>query len=79
MDIFTSVNGGGVVPILLILLLVGVLAYMWVARRGSTLTRACLWRLDRTAGPEAWRCSACGATVAVAPGKRPKDCLRPAG
>lgn len=64
-------------PVLLVVLLVGVLAYMWIARRGSTLTRDCRWRMDRAAGPEAWRCAACGATVVVQAGKRPKDCLRP--
>lgn len=70
---------GGGVPVLLIVLLVGVLAYMWVVRRGSSLTRMCRWRLDRTAGADAWRCAACGAVVTVAAGKRPKDCLRPVG
>lgn len=79
MDIWASVKAGGVVPVLLIVLLVGVLAYMWVARRGSTLTRMCRWRLDRAAGEGCWRCAACGAGVTVAAGKRPKDCLRPRG
>lgn len=62
-------------PVLMLLLLVGVLAYMWVARRGSTLTRMCRWREDRRAG--LWRCAACGAETVVAGGRRPKDCLRP--
>ena len=71
------VSAGDAVPILLVVLLVGVLAYMWVVRRGLTLTRDCRWRLDRTVGVDHWRCAACGAAVTVASGKRPKDCLRP--
>ena len=34
-------------PILLLLLGVSVFVYLWLARRNSTLTRACKWRLDR--------------------------------
>ncbi|RGP36767.1 hypothetical protein D1012_14060 [Pseudotabrizicola alkalilacus] len=60
-------------PVLLLLLLLSVLIYMWIARRNSTLTRACRWRQERSAGQ--WRCASCGA---VMPGERaPRDCLRP--
>jgi rubrerythrin len=61
-------------PILLLILLLAVLAYMWASRRHSTLTRACRWRLDRATAPDAWRCAACGATTR---GAEPRDCLRP--
>ncbi|MDR7123771.1 hypothetical protein [Pseudotabrizicola sp. 4114] len=60
-------------PLLLLLLLLSVLIYMWIARRNSTLTRACRWRQERSAGQ--WRCASCGA---VMPGtQEPRDCLRP--
>jgi hypothetical protein len=45
-------------PILLILLLFGVLAYLYWRRKTTTLTRECRWR--RTA-PGEWRCAFCGA------------------
>ena len=60
-------------PLLLILLAIGVFVYAWWSRRGKTLTRDCRWRLDRPAGPDIYRCAACGA-VCEGP---PKDCLRP--
>ncbi|WP_225028464.1 hypothetical protein [Xinfangfangia pollutisoli] len=61
-------------PLLLLLLLIGVLAYQWHVRRTSTLTRACRWRLDRGVAPDYWRCAACGAEQR---GPEPRDCLRP--
>ena len=60
-------------PILLILLGLSVFGYLWLARRNSTLTRDCRWRLDRATAPDAWRCVACGA---VARGDQPRDCFR---
>jgi len=46
-------------PVLLILLLLGTLAYLFWRRRTTTLTRDCRWRQDRrTSG---WRCAFCGA------------------
>ncbi|MDU8944588.1 hypothetical protein [Ovoidimarina sediminis] len=57
-------------PILL-LLLVGVLAYLWWRWRRTTLTRACRWREDRRRG--IWRCAFCGAEVAEGP---PRVCLK---
>jgi len=65
-------------PILLLILLVAVLSYMWFERRGSTLTRQCLWRLDRRGGPNHYRCAACGAECDLAPRKKPRHCLRDA-
>lgn len=61
-------------PVLLIILLVAVFAYAWAARRGSTLTRACRWRLDRGIGPQSYRCAACGAVVEGV--RAPNQCLR---
>jgi hypothetical protein len=63
--------------LLLPLLLVGVFAYMWLSRRGSTLTRDCLWRLDRSLGPSCWRCAACGAVCKTVKDQEPRQCLRP--
>jgi hypothetical protein len=63
-------------PLLLLLLLLGVLLYMWLSRRNSTLTRNCRWRLDRSSGAELYRCAACGAEVVMPKGKEPKACLR---
>ena len=63
-------------PLLLLILLLGTLLYMWLARRNSTLTRACRWRLDRTGGPNHHHCTACNAEMDTAPGKEPRDCLR---
>ncbi|MEZ5778694.1 MAG: hypothetical protein R3E44_10065 [Paracoccaceae bacterium] len=60
-------------PFLLLLLLVGVILYLWLARRGTTLSRACRWRLERGLGPESYRCAACGATCEG----KPAHCLRP--
>ncbi|MGB5871992.1 MAG: hypothetical protein WBH04_17515 [Albidovulum sp.] len=59
-------------PVLLILLLISVFAYLWFARRGTTLTRACRWRLDRSLGPTHHRCTACGAVTEGTP----RHCLR---
>ena len=64
-------------PVLVLLLLVGVFAYLWFARRGSTLGRECRWRMDRAAGPEVWRCAVCGAETVSA--RSPRHCLREKG
>jgi hypothetical protein len=42
-------------PILLLTLLFGTLAYPWWKRTATTLTRNCRWREDRAAGE--WACS----------------------
>jgi hypothetical protein len=60
-------------PILLVLLGLGVVLYLWWARRGATLTRDCRWRLDRAAGPGHFRCAACGAVTSTA-GGTPRGC-----
>lgn len=52
------------------LLVLGVLVWLWWARRGSGLTRLCRWRQV----PDGWRCSACGATGG--PGGAPRVCGR---
>ena len=64
-------------PILLLILVVAVFAYLWVERRNSSLTRACRWRLDRSLGQTVHRCATCGALCDPGPGKRPRQCLRP--
>lgn len=62
-------------PILLVALGLSVFLYLWLTRRGTTLTRTCRWRLDRSLGPDRYRCAACGA-VTDGP---PRHCLRPRG
>ncbi|OYU16607.1 MAG: hypothetical protein CFE34_20145, partial [Rhodobacteraceae bacterium PARR1] len=62
-------------PILVLLLLIGVFLFLWLSRRGSTLTRQCRWRLDRTAGPQVWRCAVCGAQTETTGGTSPRQCL----
>lgn len=59
-------------PLLLLVLFVSVLLYLWLSRRGTTLTRTCRWRADRTLGPDHYRCVACGAVTEG----RPRHCLR---
>lgn len=59
-------------PILLVFLVVSVFAYLSLARKGTTLTRSCRWRLDRSLGPKHYRCAACGATTEGTP----RHCLR---
>jgi len=63
-------------PLLLLFLLLAVLLYLWLARRNSTLTRTCRWRLDRAGGENHHRCAACGATCDPPPGQPPRACLR---
>ncbi|HKK97328.1 MAG TPA: hypothetical protein VJ928_04050 [Marivita sp.] len=45
-------------PIFLILLLLGVLAYLYWKRTATTLTRNCRWR---RVAPGQWWCAYCGA------------------
>jgi len=65
------------VPVLLLILLLGVLAFLWWRWRTATLTRECRWRLDRTGGPGHWHCASCGAETDLPPGDEPRQCLRP--
>jgi hypothetical protein len=67
-----------VVP-LLILLGIGVFAWLAWRWRTTTLTRDCRWRRDRTGGPGHWRCAACGAETDLPDGAEPRDCLKPRG
>lgn len=59
--------------LLLPLLALAVLLYLWLSRRGSTLTRQCLWRQNRARG--LWRCAACGAETPDTE-RPPRHCLR---
>ncbi|HCZ01768.1 MAG: hypothetical protein A3D16_13640 [Rhodobacterales bacterium RIFCSPHIGHO2_02_FULL_62_130] len=63
-------------PILLLLLGLSVFGYLWLARRGSSLTRACRWRLDRSLGPSTYRCASCGALCDPGLAHEPRQCLR---
>ncbi len=63
-------------PLLLLLLLIGTVLYLWIVRRGTTLTRNCRWRLDRSQGRNHYRCAFCAATAAPPKGP-PRHCLRP--
>jgi len=59
--------------LLLPLLAIAVFLALWLSRRGSTLTRQCLWREHRAEA--LWRCAACGAETPSTGGK-PRHCLR---
>jgi len=59
--------------LLLPLLAIAVFLALWLMRRGSTLTRQCVWRQHRAEG--LWRCAACGAETPDS-GKPPRHCLR---
>ncbi len=57
-------------PVILILLLLGVFAYLYWKRTTTTLTRNCRWRENRRAA--VWTCAYCGATQAGS--ETPKIC-----
>jgi len=59
-------------PVLLILLALGVLAYLFWHRATTTLTRDCRWRQDKA--HTLWRCAFCGAERTGT--EEPRDCLR---
>lgn len=65
-------------PLLLLVLVVSVFVYAWLARRNSSLTRSCRWRLDRRVGPSSYHCAACGAVCDPGAGRAPRQCLRAA-
>ncbi|MDQ2066180.1 hypothetical protein Q9295_07340 [Xinfangfangia sp. CPCC 101601] len=58
--------------LLLIAGIAAVFIYQWFSKRGSTLTRACRWRMDRSVAPDFWRCAACGAETR---GDEPRACM----
>jgi hypothetical protein len=62
-------------PILLLVLLLGVLAYLYWRRRTTTLTRNCRWRADRTQGAGCYHCVSCGGRTRTTDGKPPRDCV----
>lgn len=66
------IGQGNDMPLLILILLIGVFAYLFWQRRTSSLTRICAWRLEKSAGQ--WRCAACGAVQMGE--KEPRDCLR---
>lgn len=57
-------------PVILIVLLFGVVAYLYWKRTTTTLTRNCRWRENRRDG--SWACVYCGASVEG--GTAPKEC-----
>ncbi|SEN92926.1 hypothetical protein SAMN04488103_109104 [Gemmobacter aquatilis] len=60
--------------LLIPLLALAVFLFLWLSRRGSSLTRQCLWREHRA--EDLWRCAACGAICHPEKGA-PRHCLRP--
>lgn len=58
-------------PFLLLLLLIGTLAYLAWYRRTTSLTRNCRWRQTH---PGRWRCVFCGERASAA--KTPTQCKR---
>jgi hypothetical protein len=63
-------------PILLLILGIGVFAYLWVVRRNSTLTRHCKWRLRKDLGSSTYVCVACNARCDPGAKAQPNHCLR---
>lgn len=61
-------------PLLLIVLLLGVLAFGWWRWRYTSLSRLCRWRQDRAAGD--WACAACGKRTRTEGNRVPTVCLR---
>jgi hypothetical protein len=64
--------------VVLILLLVGVVAYLFWQSRTTTLTRRCRWREDRSFDHDSlrlFRCMSCNATTHCPIGEEPRDCL----
>lgn len=62
-------------PLLLLMLLVGVIAYLYWQRRSTTLTRNCRWRAEHSAGEGQYHCVSCGGRTRTADGKPPRDCV----
>lgn len=60
-------------PVLLLILLAAVLAYLLWRRRTTSLTRNCRWRQQRAQGQ--WRCLYCGAVETG--GAAPTVCRNP--
>jgi hypothetical protein len=68
--------------VLLVLLVIGVLLYLFWVQRTTTLTRQCRWREDRRFDHDdrrLFRCLACNAKTECAVGERPRDCLAAKG
>ena len=61
-------------PLLLLILALGTLAYLYWRWRTTTLTRDCRWRMHRA--EKLWRCAFCGAESPVDTLTPPKVCLR---
>ncbi|TDK42280.1 hypothetical protein [Antarcticimicrobium luteum] len=61
-------------PVLLLILLAGVLAYFIWRHRSSSLSRDCRWRQDRARG--VWRCAACGGEIPGTGHGPPRLCLK---
>jgi hypothetical protein len=64
-------------PLFFLLGLGAVFLYIWISRRRFSLTRLCLWRLDRTVGPGHFGSAACGAICDLPVGAEPRHCLNP--
>ncbi len=64
-------------PVLLLILLAGVLAYFIWRHRSTSLTRDCRWRLDRAGG--VWRCAACGGELPEDHRGAPRICMKKGG
>ncbi|SFU01211.1 hypothetical protein [Sedimentitalea nanhaiensis] len=60
---------------LLIPLGIGLLFWVYLSRRGSSLTRNCRWRADRAAGPGRYSCASCGGQTRTDNGTPPRHCV----
>ena len=61
-------------PLLLLLLLLGVLAYLYWQRRTTNLTRNCRWREERSLGVGHYHCVSCNGRTETPDGQPPRDC-----
>lgn len=62
-------------PLILLLLLFGVLAYVYWQRRTTTLTRNCRWRADHARGEGQYHCVFCDGRTRTSDGQPPRDCV----
>jgi hypothetical protein len=60
--------------VILLIILLGALAYLWWKWSKTTLTRNCRWR--KSAAQNQWNCAYCGATTPDV-GAAPLQCLDP--
>lgn len=59
-------------PIIILVLIFGVLVYLFLTRNNDMRDKNCRWRQDRAA--QAWDCSYCGARIESDSNAAPTEC-----